>query len=63
MRTVRTEIVVDQGWLSYFLERGKVSGDPTVNPSWFEAIDVTRHDLGNIVDILDQIYQQDLEQQ
>ena len=56
MRTVKAKIIIDQVWLEEFL-------NPTYAIVNARAIEVTEADKEQIIDILEQIYQQDLEQQ
>ncbi len=60
MRTVKAKIVVDQRWLACFLDDYR---DPETSTIDTKGIKFYSGDRKHIVDILEQIYQQDLEQQ
>ena len=56
MRTVKAEVIIDPIWLVAFLK-------PKYALIEIDAIVIEYGDKEQIVDILEQIYQQDLEQQ
>ncbi len=61
MRTVKAKIVVDQTWLADFLSNNRSPRTQLVYPEAIE--ESTSTDKEYIIDILEQVYQQDLEQQ
>ena len=56
MRTVKAKIIIDQVWLEAFLR-------PRYAVIEVEAITIGEADKEQIINILEQIYRQDLEQQ
>ena len=60
MRTVKAKIIIDQRWLSYFVNDSRDHETSVID---VENIKIYSGDKEQIIDILEQIYQQDLAQQ
>ncbi len=60
MRTVKAEIIIDQVWLEVFLSDNR---DHRISIIDYAEVKIYSSDKEQIIDILEQIYRQDLEQQ